>query len=43
MAEKFVALTLLPDVDGETTSAKEEQSTVMVVTPTAGSAHVLLR
>jgi hypothetical protein len=43
MVEKFVALTLLPDVDDETTSAKEEQSTVMVVTPTAGLAHVLLR
>ncbi|KAM0858762.1 hypothetical protein ACQ4PT_047621 [Festuca glaucescens] len=43
MAEKLVALNLLPELDGETTSAKEEQSTVMVVTPTAGSAHVLLR
>jgi hypothetical protein len=43
MAKKLVALTLLPDVDGETTSGKEEQSTIMVVTPTAGSAHVLLR
>jgi hypothetical protein len=43
MAEKLVALNLLSDVDGETTIAKEEQSAVMVVTPTAGSVHVLLR
>jgi hypothetical protein len=35
MAEKLVALNLLSDVDGETTSAEEEQSTIMVVPPTA--------
>jgi hypothetical protein len=38
-----VALYLLSDVDGKMTSAEEERSTVMVVSPTMGSAHVLLR
>jgi hypothetical protein len=42
MVEKLVALNLLSNVDGETTSTKEEQSTVMVVPPTVDSAHVLL-
>lgn len=43
MAEKLAALTLPAATAGETAGAEEEQSTAVVVPPSADSVHVLLK